>query len=192
MLHLLDVVGAAVPCRWFPVTRSGYHRHTRAHAPGPASCPASTTGAPVTVNERTIRATPEEVWSVLADGWLFPLWVVGATRMRDVEPTWPEAGAVLHHSVGVWPAVINDHTEVVAADPGKRLELRAKGWPIGEADVVLELRPAADGTRISISEKPSQGPGLLVPPPVVAPLMKWRNTETLRRLAHVVEGRSGH
>lgn len=25
---------------------------------------------------RTIEATPDQVWDVLADGWLYPLWVV--------------------------------------------------------------------------------------------------------------------
>jgi len=29
-------------------------------------------------NTRRIKATPEQVWDVLADGWLYPLWVVGA------------------------------------------------------------------------------------------------------------------
>ena len=36
-------------------------------------------------NERRIGTTPERVWDVLADGWLYPLWVVGASRMREVD-----------------------------------------------------------------------------------------------------------
>jgi len=35
-------------------------------------------------NERRIGTSPERVWDVLADGWLYPLWVVGATRMREI------------------------------------------------------------------------------------------------------------
>ena len=31
---------------------------------------------------RVVQATPEQVWDVLADGWVYPVWVVGATRMR--------------------------------------------------------------------------------------------------------------
>ena len=57
----------------------------------------------MSVNTRVINATPAQVWEVLSDGWLYPLWVVGATRMRDVDDTWPLTGAKLHHSVGVWP-----------------------------------------------------------------------------------------
>jgi uncharacterized protein YndB with AHSA1/START domain len=143
----------------------------------------------VTVNERTVDASPQAVWDVLADGWLYPLWVVGATRMRDVESRWPEVGSKIHHSAGVWPLVVNDNTEVVEVEPLRRLRLRAKGWPLGEADVVVELEPAGAGTRIRISEDAVEGPGMLVPGFVRAPMLKWRNTETLRRLAFVAEGR---
>ena len=144
----------------------------------------------MTVNERTINASPERVWEVLSDGWLYPLWVVGASRMRDVDASWPEVGSRLHHSVGVWPALIDDNTEVLAVETGRSIQLRAKGWPMGEAEVMLELEPADGGTRVKIYEKPVKGPGALVPPPLVDPMLKWRNTETLRRLAYVVEGRT--
>jgi uncharacterized protein YndB with AHSA1/START domain len=145
----------------------------------------------VTVNVRTINASPEAVWGVLSDGWLYPLWVVGASRMRDVDASWPEVGSRLHHSVGVWPGLIDDNTEVLESEPEQRIKLRAKGWPMGEAEVILELEAASDGTRVKIYEKPVKGPGVLVPSPLVDPMLKWRNTETLRRLAYVVEGRTG-
>jgi uncharacterized protein YndB with AHSA1/START domain len=144
----------------------------------------------LTVNVRTINASPEEVWEVLSDGWLYPLWVVGASRMRDVDPSWPQVGARLHHSVGVWPGLIDDNTEVLECEPGHMIRLRAKGWPMGEAEVVLELETAPTGTRVKIYETPTKGPGALVPSPFVDPMLKWRNTEALRRLAYVVEGRT--
>lgn len=93
----------------------------------------------MTTTERSVQAPPEDVWKVLADGWLYPGWVVGATRMRAVDPEWPAVGSRLHHSVGVWPAVLDDHTEAVECEPHRRLALRAKGWPLGEARVVIEL-----------------------------------------------------
>jgi uncharacterized protein YndB with AHSA1/START domain len=144
----------------------------------------------VSVNEKTINATPERVWEVLSDGWLYPLFVVGASRMRDVDESWPEVGSKLHHSVGVWPGLIDDNTEVLAAEPERSLRLRAKGWPMGEAEVVFELEAAAGGTRVTIFEKPVRGPGVLVPQPLIDPVLAWRNVETLRRLAYVVEGRT--
>lgn len=143
----------------------------------------------MSTNERTIDATPEEVWEVLADGWLYPLWVVGATRMREVEPSWPEAGSRIFHSVGAWPLVIDDSTSVVESVPAQHLTLRARAWPAGEATVVIDLEPADGRTLARIQEDVASGPGRLVPPPVRHLQLGWRNTETLRRLALVVEGR---
>ena len=144
----------------------------------------------MTVNETTIEATPDQVWDVLADGWLYPLWVVGATRMRGVDPGWPQVGTRLHHSAGVWPAVIDDETVSRAVDAPRRLELRAKGWPMGEADVVIEVEASGSGSLVRILEDAVSGPGALMPQVVRAPVLKWRNTETLRRLKYVVEGRT--
>ena len=142
-------------------------------------------------NSRVIHATASQVWDVLSDGWLYPLWVVGATRMRDVDDTWPLAGAELHHSVGVWPAALDDTTTVVASEPLHRLELQARGWPLlGEARVVIDLDPVADGTRVQMTEDATDGPGKLVPGPLRHPMIAWRNVESLRRLAYVVEGRT--
>ena len=64
------------------------------------------------VVRRTIQAVPARVWAVLADGWLYPSWVVGASRMRDVEESWPAPGSQLHHSVGLWPLLLDDRTEL--------------------------------------------------------------------------------
>jgi uncharacterized protein YndB with AHSA1/START domain len=140
-------------------------------------------------NTREIQATPEQVWAVLSDGWLYPVWVVGATRMRDVEGTWPEVGAKLHHSAGVWPVVINDNSEVLECDPGRFLKLRARGWPLGEAEVAITLSPAGGHTLVKIEEEAVSGPGAMIPRPIEDLAIKYRNVETLRRLAYVAENR---
>jgi len=143
----------------------------------------------VATNTREIATAPERVWDVLADGWLYPLWVVGATRMRDVEEHWPEVGAKLHHSAGVWPVVVNDNTEVLENEPGRFLRLRARGWPLGEAEVALTLAPVGAGTLVTIEETTVSGPGSLIPGPVEAVVIKWRNDESLKRLAFIAEHR---
>ena len=147
-------------------------------------------------NERRISATPEQVFAVLADGWLYPTWVVGASRMRAVDATWPAPQSRLHHSAGVWPLLLNDETTVLEWQPPRRMKLEAKGWPLGTATVELEVTPEGDGCRVRLTENPSRGPGTLVPKPVSDALIATRNTETLRRLAYLVEGRpstsSGH
>ena len=140
--------------------------------------------------ERIIKTTPQRVWDVLTDGWLYPLWVVGASRMRDVDEDWPAVGSKLHHSVGVWPGLINDDTEVTDAEPGQMLELRAKGWPLlGEAAVRIHLTAQGAGTRVVMEEDAVSGPGKLVPKPARAPMISWRNVESLRRLAYIAERR---
>jgi uncharacterized protein YndB with AHSA1/START domain len=140
-------------------------------------------------NSRVIKTVPDRVWDVLADGWLYPVWVVGATRMRDVDRSWPAAGAKLHHSAGVWPLVIDDNSEVLESEPGHFLRLRARGWPLGEAEVAITLTASGSNTLVEIKEKAVSGPGALVPEPVENVLIGFRNNETLRRLAFVAENR---
>lgn len=140
-------------------------------------------------NRREIKTVPDKVWEVLADGWLYPVWVVGATRMRDVDEAWPAVGAKLHHSAGVWPLVLDDDTEVLECEPGHHLRLRARGWPIGEAEVAITLTASGANTVVEIVEKAVSGPGALVPGPIEALMIGLRNVETLRRLAFVSENR---
>lgn len=140
-------------------------------------------------NTRLVHATPDEVWSVLADGWLYPLWVVGASRMREVDDHWPEVGAQLHHSVGSWPLLIDDTTEVLEAVPGSLLRVRARAWPGGEAEVLLRLEASGSETEVVIEEDAVTGPGRLVPKPLRDVPLAWRNVETLRRLAYIAERR---
>jgi uncharacterized protein YndB with AHSA1/START domain len=137
----------------------------------------------------TASCPPEAVFAVLADGWLYPSWVVGASRIRAVEAAWPAEGAKIHHSFGIWPALIDDSTSVLEYDPPRRMVLKARGWPLGSARVVLEVEPTAGGCRMTIDEDAIEGPGTLVPKTVRSPLIHLRNVETLRRLRFLAEGR---
>jgi hypothetical protein len=139
--------------------------------------------------EQPVNAPASAGWRILADGWLYPLWVVGATRMRQVEDEWPAAGARLHHSVGVWPLTIDDDTEVLEAERGRRLKLRARAWPGGEAEVTLEIDDRGATSVVSIEEDLVAGPAKLVPRPARSVALRMRNRETLRRLAWLAERR---
>lgn len=138
---------------------------------------------------RRVNCSPDQVFAVLNDGWLYPLWVVGASRMRDVDDGWPAQGTKLHHSFGVWPALIDDSTEVLEIEPGKRLVLEARGWPIGKARVEITIEADGEGALVSIAEDATGGPVRLVPEPIRQPTIDFRNRETLRRLAYIAEGR---
>jgi hypothetical protein len=135
-----------------------------------------------------MACSPEDVFRVLENGWLFPSWVVGASRMRDVAAEWPAVGSQLHHSFGVWPVLIDDSTEVLAYDPPRRFVLRARGWPVGEARVTIDVKPWRDGSLVRIQEEAVAGPGRFVPQPLMDLPLHWRNTETLHRLAYLAEG----
>jgi hypothetical protein len=139
-------------------------------------------------NVRLLQCTPEDVFRVLADGWLYPCWVVGASRMRDVEDAWPQAGSRLHHSFGAWPALIDDVTVVEVYDPPRRMVVRAKGWPIGEARVTIDVQPRGRASAVRLQEEAVAGPGRFVPAPLLDVGLHWRNTETLHRLAYLAEG----
>ena len=137
----------------------------------------------------TASCPPSAVFDVFADGWLYASWVVGASRIRDVEAAWPAVGAKIHHSFGIWPALINDSTSVLEWDPPRRMVLKARGWPMGSAKVVVEVEPTAEGSRITLHEDAIEGPGTLVPKPVRDAMIHVRNVETLRRLSFMAEGR---
>ncbi|WP_448002525.1 SRPBCC family protein [Agromyces bauzanensis] len=140
-------------------------------------------------NVRAMACSPGAVFEVLADGWLYPSWVVGASRMRDVDAAWPAEGSELHHSVGVWPVLIDDDTVSVEWAPPHRAVMRAKGWPIGEARVTIEVRSHGDGCLVRMSEEAVEGPADLIPRFLIDPLLYLRNRETLHRLAYLAEGR---
>lgn len=145
----------------------------------------------MSLNTAHLDASPDQVWAVLADGWLYPLWVVGATRMRSVDQAWPARGSGLHHSAGSWPLVLDDSTEVLDCEPERLLRLKARGWPFGEAEVSIELTAEGTGTRVTLREDAVSGPGALLPGALQRPVLTWRNSESLKRLGFLVEGRTG-
>jgi polyketide cyclase/dehydrase/lipid transport protein len=134
--------------------------------------------------EMEIAASVDQVWEVLADGWTYAAWVVGASHIRDVDDGWPQPGSKLHHSVGPWPFVVNDYTQVLDCRPLTHLKLRARTWPVGEAQVIFGLEPRGpDRCVVKLNEHPTRGPAAAMHNPVFEALLSARNRETLRRLA---------
>ncbi|MFD1824114.1 MULTISPECIES: SRPBCC family protein [Mumia] len=144
----------------------------------------------MTLVTREIHAPADQVFAVLADGWTYASWVVGASRIRDVDEGFPSPGTKIYHSVGTWPILIDDTTSVLACEPGKRLELQVRAWPMGEGYVGLTLRDRDGTTTVEMEEHTVSGPAKLLPGPVEALSLRARNREALRRLAYLAEGRS--
>jgi hypothetical protein len=145
----------------------------------------------MSTERRHCDAPASAVWEVLADPWLFASWVVGASRIRDVTGPWPAEDALIHHSVGIWPLLLDDTTSVVSSVPGSLLVLRARGRPLGEARVELRLEDEPGGCTIVMTERAVSGLGTLLPRPVHDAAIGVRNREALRRLALIAQGRSG-
>ena len=98
-------------------------------------------------NRRVLAATPDQVWEILSDGWLYPLWVVGASRMREVDDHWPDVGARLHHSVGTLAAAGRRHHRGAGRDAG--LDAPAAGQDLADGRGRGDPAPVAgrDGHR---------------------------------------------
>lgn len=145
------------------------------------------------VVEKHVGCPAESVLEILRDGWSYAAWVVGASRIRSVDARWPEQGSEIHHSAGAWPVVLNDKTVSLRWDGTSLLELQARGWPMGEARVRIEVLPDSSGggtgCTIRMTEDAVKGPGVLLPKPLRSAVLVPRNRETLRRLALLAEGR---
>lgn len=148
-----------------------------------------TNNAVITVT-REVEAPARAVWDVLADGWSYATWVVGASRVRKVDDSWPAEGAQIHHSFGLWPLLINDTTSSERSTETSELVLTARGWPAGEARVTISITPRGDaGCTVRIEEDAVKGPGTLIPKPARQLAIGPRNVEALKRLAFLAEGR---
>jgi hypothetical protein len=146
---------------------------------------------PMTEVRGQVHASSDRVFAELADGWAYVGWVVGASHIRDVDANWPEVGSKIHHMVGVWPLAVSDDTESLACEPGRRLLLVARGWPLGEATVEILLESLGPSvTEVTIREAPTAGPGHWLDNPLLRLLLRLRNRETLRRLTDRAEHRA--
>jgi carbon monoxide dehydrogenase subunit G len=150
------------------------------------------------VNEIEVDAPPSAVWAVLADPPTYEEWVVGNKEIRDHDPKWPTAGTEFHHKVGFGPVAVKDKTVSMEAVtpaprgtppvPRGRLVMNVRAFPIGHGVVSFDLTEAGGGTRVRMEELPAGGP-IKAMWLALAPLVKVRNAETLRRLKRLSESR---
>ncbi len=135
------------------------------------------------VTRRRIPFPPSAVLALLADGRRYADWVVGAKRIRAVDPTWPEVGSQFHHTVGVGPLSTSDATEVLAfARPGGPVVLKARAWPTGSARVTITAERTNEGSEVVIDEVTLERPAKSLNNQVIDGLINLRNVESLRRM----------
>lgn len=140
--------------------------------------------------ERTIDAPVEAVATVLADPRAYDGIVVGSRRIRWFDPSWPAPGARFHHTLGVGPIVVRDHSEVLEEELPTRLRLLVHVRPLGSAEVEFRLAPERDRTQVAMTETPTSGLLAVSWCAPAAALTRWRNDRVLARLEEVACGRA--
>ena len=113
---------------------------------------------------------------MLADGWLYPLWVVGASRMREVDDSWPATGASSTTRSG--PGRRSSTTRPRSLERAAAVDdrLRARAWPAGEAE--------RDRSGCSaVGDAAPRSPSRRTPSPALAPRARARP----RRRAEVAQ-----
>ena len=137
-----------------------------------------------------IAARRQRVWDVLADGWAYAGWVVGTSRIRAVSAHWPAPGSRILHSIGTWPAVLNDETVVESSEVGHELVLLAKVRPAAQARITMRLSDLPDGgCRVEMTEVAVSRPLRWVPDRLQLLGVAPRNRECIWRLARIAEKR---
>jgi uncharacterized protein YndB with AHSA1/START domain len=139
------------------------------------------------LNSIRTRAEPDAVFDVLDDACAYPRWVVGARRVRAVDPSWPAVGSRFHHALGTSAGELHDSSLVLEHDRPRRLVLEVRFRPAGVARVEIDVVPEVDGATIAIRETPISGPLAKLPRLVVGALLKVRNTLSLHRLRREAE-----
>lgn len=133
--------------------------------------------------ERTIGASREKILSILADGWTYSDWVVGTAHIRNVDRSWPEPGARIHHQSGPWPLRLHDVTRVLEYHHPSQLILRARLWPMGHLRIHIDMASVTESsTKVVLREEFEDGPMLWLRTKINDLLLHWRNVESLRRL----------
>jgi uncharacterized protein YndB with AHSA1/START domain len=143
----------------------------------------------LTVVERVVEAAPARTFAAMSDAWLIPVWVVGATHVRDVDESWPAPGARLHHKVGAWPLALSDSTGIVTYEPPWRLVLQGRAYPFGEVRIELTVTAEGERSKVCMGEAPTRGLAYLLDSPALRAVLRARNRESLDRLAAIAEHR---
>ncbi|CAL9340265.1 hypothetical protein SUDANB58_00253 [Streptomyces sp. enrichment culture] len=143
------------------------------------------------VRHRLIKASPETVWSVIADGNRYAQWVVGTSESRPRRGQWPRLGAAITYEVSLGPVRLSNETVVRRCVEGSVLELEAKAGPLGTARIAIELRSWGEHCLVIVDEHPLRGAGGTLHNAALEPLIQLRHRAMLARLARLCEAEAG-
>lgn len=142
---------------------------------------------PEPMAQRHIRATPTQVWAVLADGNRYADWVLGTHEIRFVDADWPARDTSIYYTVGWGPLTYGNRTTVSACVPDRVLELEVRAGLAGTVRVGIRLTPQRDGTLVMLEEHPLRGLVSWLHTPLGDVPLALRVHWMLRDLARLVE-----
>lgn len=140
---------------------------------------------------RLIKAGPEEVWAVLADGGRYAEWVVGTASSEPVRGRWPAVGAAIGYEVRLGPLRLANETVVRRLVAGSVLELEAHAGALGTARIALEVHPWGEYALVTVDEHPLRGTAGALHNAGAEMLIQLRHRTMLARLARICESESG-
>ncbi|MFE6821909.1 SRPBCC family protein [Streptomyces sp. NPDC057690] len=139
------------------------------------------------VRHRLVKASPQTVWDVLADGDRYAEWVVGTSSTQEMTGEWPRVDAKIAYEIRVGPVTLSNETIVRRCRKPDVLELEARAGVLGTARIAFELRPWGRHCLVILDEHPLQGVGGLLHNAGVEVVTQIRHRALLGRLARVCE-----
>ena len=132
-----------------------------------------------------IQAKPEEVWRLYVDPSRIPEWQTGSPVIEDVRGAGdgPDTTYISRRGPGV------AQTMVLEAERPRRLVTRTQAYLGLQFDVVSQLEPEADGTRLELRAETHwpRGLGLLGKLVELAVLSRHEGEKELANLKELVE-----
>jgi uncharacterized protein YndB with AHSA1/START domain len=134
--------------------------------------------------EITIAAPPDAVFAVLLDAYAYADWVVGARRVRAVDPEWPAVGARFHHALGLGPLELKDSSKILEVDRPHHLalEVRFRPFGLGRVDLALEAVRGGRATLVTMDEVAGVNGQMRSIERLLIALRNWWSLRRLRRL----------
>jgi uncharacterized protein YndB with AHSA1/START domain len=137
----------------------------------------------------TVALARHDVFRAIADPRTYPRWLLGAQRIRHVDPAFPAPATQFEHSVGpAGGATVDDSSEALLADPPRRLDLAVHVGPV-EGDVTFLLEESDGRTTVTLRERPTGRLATLTP--LLRPVLYARNRWSLHQLRRLLEGSGG-
>jgi uncharacterized protein YndB with AHSA1/START domain len=138
---------------------------------------------------REFHRSPSELFAVIADPATYPDWLVGTSKIRDIEHNFPSPGATFRHTVGMRPFAVPDLTVVRDVEPDRSLTLSVRARPLFSAEVIFRIVGDDERSVVTIEEEPTLRLLGNVLRPLVDPVIHHRNHRSLRRLEALMDRR---